>query len=607
MEKLIWKTKHKCNFNKEIDFLDTVLTQCGIENVREFLNVSAKHTYDPFLLKNMDEGLEIFNDALHKKIFIKVDSDVDGYTSSAYIKQFIQCIAPDTEIIHQLSYKKEHEITYEMVKDIEDLSLIIVPDAGSGTDSVKECRRISEVMDVPILILDHHKIDPDIYKYAININCQDGVYPNNSLSGVGVVHKFCTAYCQKYNIDKKYCNQFLDLVALGMIADSMDMRSLETRYYTLEGLKEENRKNIFIQALSEHFAKDMKLGHTIHNYGWVIAPKINGVIRYGKPDEQTDTFRALCQEKEDIEYQPKRKSRFDPIPPKEIHSLQKTMARISGNVKSRQDAEVRKFMKDIDELIKEKHLDNNSVIIVDGTEILTKNTVSGLVANKLAAKYRRPIIVLKSMKNKDNFFGGSARGYDKCKIDDFQKFLLSTNLFEKCEGHPNAFGIQIDKSKIDLAVDKCNELIKPEDLITIYEVDYEVEANSLTADNVRKVANSFAIWGNKVDEPVFAITNIKISAKDITAYGENKGFIKFNYNGVDYIKKYCLKTDFNEMTLRDRCTLGINNKMLNITILGTFVLNEYEGKRYPQVKINRFFTEEMHMENKNTIADDFLF
>lgn len=434
MEKLVWKTKHNYEFQKEYDFLETVLTQNGIKDIRAFLNVSNKNTYDPFLFLHMDEGLELFHNSLHKKIFLKPDSDVDGYTSSAYIRQFIECIAPDTEIVYELSFKKEHGITYNSVKNLKDLALIIVPDAGSGTDSIEECKKIHDKMNVPILVLDHHEIDKNIYNYTVNINCMDGKYPNQTLSGVGVVHKFCLAYCEKYSLDKKYCNQFLDLVSLGMVADSMDMRNLETRYYTLEGLKEENHKNSFIAALVEHFNEDMKLGHTIHNYGWVIAPKLNGVIRYGKPDEQTDLFRALCQEKDDREYQPRRKSKYDPIPPKEIHSLQKTMARVAGNVKSRQDNEVRKFMKEIDVVIKENNLDKNSVIVVDGTNILTKSTVSGLVANKLTGKYRRPVIILKQMKDKDNVLGGSGRGYDKCKIADFRNFLLSTKLFDKCAG-----------------------------------------------------------------------------------------------------------------------------------------------------------------------------
>lgn len=75
MSKLHWKVIHKCDFNKEYDFLETILKQAGIENIHEFLNVSVKHTHDPFLFNNINEGIKLLNEALgkDKKIFIKVD------------------------------------------------------------------------------------------------------------------------------------------------------------------------------------------------------------------------------------------------------------------------------------------------------------------------------------------------------------------------------------------------------------------------------------------------------------------------------------------------------------------------------------------------------
>ena len=348
-EKLLWKTLNKCNFNKENDFLETILTQAGIEDIYGFLHVNKNDTYDPFLFKNIKKGVELLHQNLGKTILIKRDPDVDGYTSAAYIKGFIEDISPETEVVCVGNYQKEHGL---ILKDIEPyidhLSLIIIPDAGSGSESIPVFKTIKEKYDIPILVLDHHEIDNDVLKYATVINCNDGYYPNNTLSGVGVVHKFCLAYAQTYSINEEVCNYYLDLVALGMIADSMDMRNFETRYYALEGLKEENIHNLLIQELAKRNADDMKLGFTLESIGWVIAPKLNGTIRYGKKEEQDDLFRALCGEKEDREYQPRRKHASDPKPPIEIHTLQQTMARVCSNVKNRQDKDVRSFMKKLE-------------------------------------------------------------------------------------------------------------------------------------------------------------------------------------------------------------------------------------------------------------------
>ena len=93
-EKLLWKTLNKCNFNKENDYLETILTQAGIEDIYGFLHVNKNDTYDPFLFKNMKKGIELLHQNLGKTILINRDPDVDGYTSAAYIKGFIEDISP---------------------------------------------------------------------------------------------------------------------------------------------------------------------------------------------------------------------------------------------------------------------------------------------------------------------------------------------------------------------------------------------------------------------------------------------------------------------------------------------------------------------------------
>nr|DAV28142.1 MAG TPA: single-stranded-DNA-specific exonuclease RecJ [Caudoviricetes sp.] len=606
MNKLLWKTIHQYEFNKEDDYLARILNQAGIEDIYEFLHVNKSHTHDPFLLKNIKVGVDLLHSNLNKTIFIKRDPDVDGFTSAAYLNGFISDIAPDTRIIIGGSYQKEHGLKIsDIEKYCDELSLIIIPDAGSGKESVNVYKEIREKYNIPILVIDHHEICEETMNYATVINCKDGEYPNNTLSGVGVVHKFCLAYAAKYDINPKVCEYYLDLVSLGMIADSMDMRNLETRYYALEGIKEENIHNLLIKELAIKNEDEMKLGFTLNNIGWVIAPKINGVIRYGKKEEQDDLFRAMCGVKDDREYQPRRKSKNDPKPPVEIHSLQKTMARVCTNVKQRQDKDVRLYMNELDKEIVNRKLDKNSVIIIDATEIVDKKTVTGLVANKLAEKYYRPIVILRA--KDDKTFGGSGRNYDKGIIKDFRNFLNETEVFE-CEGHPSAFGVAIKKEDLPIAVERCNQKLKLDDLVTIHQVDYEVKADQLTSQTVLKVANSYEIWGKGVPEPSFVITNIVIPAKDIIGYGENKGFIRFTYNGVDYVKKYCCKGEWEEMTLRDRNVLGENKKTLLLTVIGNFVLNEWEGQRFPQVKIKFFESNEYIQENKKVdIDDDFLF
>lgn len=77
-------------------------------------------------------------------------------------------------------------------------------------------------------------------EYCVAVNDTDGQYPNETLSGAGVVLKFGEAYCAEFNEHAGWLEEYYDLVSTAIIADSMDLRNLETRWYVLQGLKKEN-------------------------------------------------------------------------------------------------------------------------------------------------------------------------------------------------------------------------------------------------------------------------------------------------------------------------------------------------------------------------------
>lgn len=620
MRELNWVAKHQTDFNKEYDLLEILLSSSGVTDIDKFLNVNKSDIHDGMLLKNMDRGLTLLNKVLteneNPRIFVKVDSDVDGFTSSSYIMQFINEVSNHkANITFKISQDKTHGIVARYDIGDNKYDLIIIPDAGS--ENVDDCRIISE-KGMPILILDHHIFNyPEINDYAVLINCTDGSYPNPTLSGVGVVHKFCVEYCKKYGLSEQLANNYLDLVAFGMIADSMDMRNYETRYYTLEGLKPENHKNLFLNELYKRSENELKFGRTIQKTGWTVAPKVNAIVRYGTEEEQIDTIRAMIGIKDDREYQPRRLKKDDPKPPIEIHSLQKTMARVCDNAKSRQDTDIRRTIEQCNEIIKEKKLDKNSIIVLEATHILPKNTITGLIANKIANIYKRPTLILTDYN--EDIYGGSGRGYGKGSVAKFRTMLSDTGLFNKCAGHDNAFGILIDKKNIEPLIDICNAQIEVSDLVKVYEVDYEIKADNLKEHNINTIANAHHIWGNGVEEPVFAITDIHIPASFINGYTKENstyiGFISFVYKGITFTKSYCAKTDYDELTLKDRHTMGKNKKNLKINIIGRFVLNEIDGVTKPQVVITDFQSVEdtdipldteisKHKNNKH-ITEDF--
>ena len=65
MKKLEYKVIHEgADFAKESNFLDTILESNGVENIDAFLNVNKDDIFDPFLMKNMKEGVELLHSVL---------------------------------------------------------------------------------------------------------------------------------------------------------------------------------------------------------------------------------------------------------------------------------------------------------------------------------------------------------------------------------------------------------------------------------------------------------------------------------------------------------------------------------------------------------------
>ena len=580
----------------ENELLDILLKNRGVENPKEMLNINKSVLHDGMLLKNMDRGLNMLNWHIenNSKIHIIDDVDVDGLTSATEIDNYILNINPNIIITHSMNSNKIHGI---IVKNLEEynFNLLIVPDAG--TSDVKQCKELVETRDVDILILDHHEIEED-NPYAVVINCQDGQYPNTTLSGAGVVYKFIKEYDKKYKYN--FADNYLDLVAIGMIADSMDLRNYETRYLAIEGLKTINNKFINQFLIKNKIVDEENINFTF--VGWKIAPFINATTRIGNAKERMDLINAFLGKKETKEYQPRRKHKEDPKPEIIIQTLQECMIRETTNIKARQDKIVKKSMEELVEIIETQKLNDNKVIIINATDILEKS-FSGLVANKLASIYKRPIIILKQMKKnelknkeQETIFGGSFRSYNLFPIISFMDILKEIDTFIMLGGHPNAGGFQIKESKIQETQNKLNEMFKDVDIEDVYLVDYEIPVGKLKEKHILQVGQWADIWGNTLRKPIFAIINIVLKVEDIQLLGEKRNLIKFEKiignNKISFIKKFSGENTYNQMIMKSHKGLSKSKtNKVKIDVIGEFEINKWNNNDFPQINIIDFNVE----------------
>ena len=65
MKKLEYKVIHEgVDFTKEVNFLDAILESNGVEDIDAFLNVNEDDVREPFLMKNIREGVELVHSVL---------------------------------------------------------------------------------------------------------------------------------------------------------------------------------------------------------------------------------------------------------------------------------------------------------------------------------------------------------------------------------------------------------------------------------------------------------------------------------------------------------------------------------------------------------------
>jgi single-stranded-DNA-specific exonuclease len=138
--------------------------------------------------------------------------------------------------------------------------------------------------------LDHHNAAPWCPNACL-INNQTCNYPNKCLSGVGVVYKFCSFLDSLLGVS--YADEFLDLVAVGEVADMMALNDYENKYLIDTGIN--NIKNPFINGMVSKNEFYLKGKLDPHGISFCIAPAVNAVARVGSPAERLTMFEAMLE------------------------------------------------------------------------------------------------------------------------------------------------------------------------------------------------------------------------------------------------------------------------------------------------------------------------
>lgn len=557
--------------NRELSAVEQVLLNRGImpDNVNHYLNTTDADILDPTLIMNMKQGAQMLikHIAQNDKVLIQIDSDCDGYTSAAALINYLNCLFPgfvQNNVFYRIHTGKQHGIILDTVP--ADVKLIIAPDSSSN--DYDEHSVLAE-KGVDVLVIDHHEAD-EISKNACVINNQLCDYPTKSLSGVGMVYKFCSYIDELLNVD--YADQFLDLVALGMVADMMDLRDYETRHLITRGL--ENIRNPYFKGMVDKQAYSLKDGITPIGVAFYIAPYVNATIRMGTQEEKLMLFESM------LDYRG-----YELVPSTKRGCKGQTETRVEQacrnctNIKNRQTKARDAALENIERIIKEKNLLDNKILVIKLETFAADRNLTGLIANQLMARYQRPVLLLN--KTEDGW-EGSGRGYDKSKFDNLREFLKESELVMYAEGHANALGVGITNDDFKEFIEYSNRELAEFDFTPCYKVDFIFNGGDFRGKDIVEIAELKSLWGQGVDEPFVAIEHINVYAGNVTLMSPDKSpTLKITLpNGTSLIKFKSSKEEYEKLHSEVGC--------ITINVVGKCERNIWNGMVTPQIIIEDY-------------------
>ena len=571
--------------NSNYSAVEQILVNRGIkyEDIKYYLNTTDEVINDAVafgedLIKRGTRML-MSHIAAEDDILIIVDADCDGYTSAALLINYLYDVFPafsENHISYFIHNGKQHGLS-DCCNIASEYKLVICPDSSSNDF---EYHSTLADKNIDVLVLDHHEAEvaPSIYQNACIINNQLSAYPNKELSGVGVTWQFCR-YLDILGRNN-YADKYIDLVALGLMADMMSLKSIETKHLILKGFEENNVINPFIYAMAQK--NSFSLGDKITPMGaaFYIAPFVNAMVRSGKMDEKELLFKSMLKHEA-----------FKMIPSTkrghkvgEEEKVVDQAIRTATNVKNRQTRAQEAGLEFLEAMIVEQNLLDHKVLLFLLEPGQVDRNIAGLIANKFMAKYQRPCCILTKVEDADGniSYQGSARGYDKSGITNFKDICAAAPGVIYAEGHQGAFGLGIHMGKNDESegevfgegllqfIDYTDKALESMSSEPIYRVDYIYQGEDVNSQNIIDIADLADLWGKDMDEPFVAIENLKVTKDMVTLMSPDKkptlkialpnkiSLIKFGSSQEEY-EKFLSESGYIQFDIIGRCNKNVWN------------------------------------------------
>lgn len=527
------------------------------DNFELFLDPKIKNFLpDPNIFIDMDKTVKRITNEIENKnpIGIFGDYDVDGATSAALLKLFLQYFGIEVHIHIPDRFLEGYGPNISALNSLvsKGSNLIITVDCGINShEPLKELNKT----DIDCIIIDHHTPDDDLPPAfsIVNPKRKENGIEYHYLSAVGVTFIMIVGLTRELRqrgvfekIKEPNLFRFLDLVALGTVCDVVPLKGLN-RCFVKAGLNIiSQRKNLGINALCD--ISDLNKIPDEETLGYKLGPKINAAGRIGSSDIGVSLLIS-----KDISKANELASKLYQLNEKRKKLTNNSTLEAIGMVES----EKNKIGKLPDFLFLVSENWNEGII--------------GILAGKIKEKYNRPCCVISLGQN---YSKGSARSIANIPIGEYFLEALDKKLLVKGGGHDLAAGLTIENNKIqmfkDFLISKVEHAFQENELVSEISVTSELSISALNS-NLMDWIKKLGPWGQGNPIPKFLIKDVII--KKLVFFGKEKQHLLVKvYDNSGEID--CKIFNINETAFS-----SVLEKNKSLHLLGNLVSNEWNNKK----------------------------
>lgn len=558
------------NFGEDIHpILQRIYAARGIQSDAELeRNLSQLLPFEDLL--GIDQATDCLADAIaqQQKIMIIGDFDADGATSSALAVSALKAFgAQNVKYLVPNRFEYGYGLTPEIVAVAQQSHPDVIVTVDNGIASHAGVT-VAKNAGIKVVITDHHLP-------AETLPCADAIvnpqqpgdkFASKNLAGVGVIFYVMLALRAKLrirnwfiqqNIPEPNMAQFLDLVALGTVADlvALDRNNRIMVHHGLQRIRA-GRARLGIQAMLTVAGRQAeKL--IAADLGFAIGPRLNAAGRL--TDMSLGIECLLCEDSN--------RARELAV---QLNSLNEERRIIEQDMKQQAFAELEK----IPQLQQSKNLPFGLCLFDDKWH----QGVIGLLASRVKDRVHRPTIVF-APGNTAEEIKGSARSIPGLHIRDVLDAVATKHpeLISKFGGHAMAAGLTLDRKSYAAfcaAFDAEVRLhISEQHLQAVLQSDGELAAADFClelADQLRDAGP----WGQAFPEPVFD-GRFKLVQQHLVG-GKHLKLTLGLENSPHYFEAIAFNVDLNRWP---------NHRAQQINAAYRLDINEYQGRRNLQLII----------------------